>query len=266
MPYRLIPAVPADEQWLETLRRSAYEQLFQATWGAWDEARHRRHFSECIKRGHISIIEADGVRVGMLQLFDERGAVEIGEIQVAPSHQNRGIGTRVLLEVIADAHRRSKPVRLRVGLKNEHAFRLYQRLGFRHVALSDTHHHLQCAQGAVHDGLIKSAQAAKAPPKPIEEKRESDFYNVPENRLKVFERDGYLCYRCGKHLTRFSATLDHIQPVSRGGDHSYANLVTSCLHCNSRRGNGRLWIHSRMMRHRRSNSARAADAPRDPRG
>ena len=85
--------------------------------------------------------------------------------------------------------------------------------------------------------LIKSAQLAKPPPTPIDDKRDSDFYNIPENRLRIFERDGYLCYRCGKHLTRFSATLDHIQPVSRGGDHSYANLVTSCLHCNSRRGN-----------------------------
>jgi HNH endonuclease len=85
--------------------------------------------------------------------------------------------------------------------------------------------------------LIKSAQLAKPLPKPMYEKQESDFYNIPENRLKVFERDGYLCYKCGKLLTRFSATLDHLQPVSRGGTHSYTNLATSCLHCNSRRGN-----------------------------
>lgn len=85
--------------------------------------------------------------------------------------------------------------------------------------------------------IIKSAQVAKSPLKPVDEKRDSDFYNIPENRLRVFERDGYLCYRCGKQLTRFSATLDHIQPVSKAGDHSFANLITSCLHCNSRRGN-----------------------------
>lgn len=84
--------------------------------------------------------------------------------------------------------------------------------------------------------LIRSTQIS-SPPTPIDEKRESDFYNISENRLKVYERDGYLCFHCGTSLTRFSATLDHIQPVSRGGDHSYTNLVTSCLHCNSRRGN-----------------------------
>ena len=72
---------------------------------------------------------------------------------------------------------------------------------------------------------------------PINLKKELDYYNVPENRLKVFERDEYKCHYCKKQLTRFSATLDHIQPISKGGDHSFDNLVISCLHCNSERGN-----------------------------
>jgi hypothetical protein len=71
---------------------------------------------------------------------------------------------------------------------------------------------------------------------PVIEKKELDFYNVAENRQKVFERDGYRCRYCGKQLTRFSATLDHIQPAAEGGDNSFENLVTPCLHCNSKRG------------------------------
>jgi hypothetical protein len=69
----------------------------------------------------------------------------------------------------------------------------------------------------------------------IDPKRELDFYNIKENRIKVFERDKYLCHYCKKQLTRFSATLDHIQPVSKGGDNSYENLVTACLLHNSQR-------------------------------
>lgn len=71
----------------------------------------------------------------------------------------------------------------------------------------------------------------------VDEKRELDYYNIAENRLKVFERDGYKCHYCTKQLTRFTATLDHIQPVSKGGDNSIDNLITACLHCNARRGN-----------------------------
>lgn len=79
-------------------------------------------------------------------------------------------------------------------------------------------------------------QAQKVEPQRIDEKKELDFYNITENRLKVFERDEYKCRYCAKQLTRFTATLDHLQPVSRGGDNSYDNLMTACLHCNSQRG------------------------------
>ncbi len=64
---------------------------------------------------------------------------------------------------------------------------------------------------------------------------EADFYNVRENRLKIYERDDYLCKYCNKQLTRFTTTLDHINPVSEGGDNTKDNLVTSCLSCNSKK-------------------------------
>jgi DNA-directed RNA polymerase subunit RPC12/RpoP len=82
---------------------------------------------------------------------------------------------------------------------------------------------------------MRTAQVESASLAP-NEKKEGDFYNVVENRLRVFERDEYKCRYCGKQLTRFTATLDHLQPVSEGGDNSFANLATACLHCNSRRG------------------------------
>lgn len=82
----------------------------------------------------------------------------------------------------------------------------------------------------------KMKQAQQTEPAEIDTKRELDFYNVRENRLKVFERDEYKCHYCGKQLTRFNATLDHLQPVSQGGDNSLGNLATACLHCNSQRG------------------------------
>jgi 5-methylcytosine-specific restriction endonuclease McrA len=62
-----------------------------------------------------------------------------------------------------------------------------------------------------------------------------DYYNVRENRIKVYERDGYKCHYCKKQLTKFTATLDHITPVAERGDNSFENLVTACLGCNSRK-------------------------------
>jgi hypothetical protein len=71
------------------------------------------------------------------------------------------------------------------------------------------------------------------PPEALE--AEIDHYNVRENRVKIFERDQYKCFYCEKQLTRFTATLDHITPVAEGGGNDIGNLITACLHCNSRK-------------------------------
>ena len=65
--------------------------------------------------------EVDGLRVGMIQLFDQPDAVEVGEIQIQRSHQNEGIGSRVLQDTIARVHEQRKKVLLSVAVKNERA-------------------------------------------------------------------------------------------------------------------------------------------------
>jgi len=144
MRYRLVRAVVRDQRWLDQLRRSVYRELFIATFGSWDEARHVRHTNECWDCGDISIIEVDGARVGMIQILDQTGFVEIGELQIQPSHQNRGIGSRILSDVVSQAHKRGKRVTLSVALKNERAYEFYRRCGFQHVAQTETHNQLQC--------------------------------------------------------------------------------------------------------------------------
>jgi HNH endonuclease len=79
------------------------------------------------------------------------------------------------------------------------------------------------------------AECAAQEPKPEVVERDVDYYNVRENRIKVYERDGYKCRYCGKQLTRFTCTLDHVTPVAAGGTNSLDNLVTACLGCNSRK-------------------------------
>ncbi len=75
----------------------------------------------------------------MVQLQESPQSVEIVEIQVRPEHQEHGLGTRVLTDVIKSAAKRKKLVELHLGLKNLRAYQLYCRLGFRETGRSDTH-------------------------------------------------------------------------------------------------------------------------------
>jgi hypothetical protein len=79
------------------------------------------------------------------------------------------------------------------------------------------------------------AERTAAEPKAEVLENEADYYNVRENRIKIYERDEYKCRYCGKQLTRFTATIDHVKPVAEEGDNSFDNLVTACLDCNSRK-------------------------------
>jgi hypothetical protein len=81
---------------------------------------------------------------------------------------------------------------------------------------------------------FRAERTATVPKSEVAE-NEIDYYNVRENRIKVYERDDYKCRYCEKQLNRFTATLDHVKPVAEGGDNSFENLVTACLDCNSRK-------------------------------
>src|SRR3954471_6889257 len=51
---------------------------------------------------------------------------------------------------------------------------------------------------------------------------------VPLTRRAVFARDGGRCVYCGAA----ASSLDHVVPRSRGGAHTWENVVASCARCN----------------------------------
>ncbi len=53
-----------------------------------------------------------------------------------------------------------------------------------------------------------------------------------KTRFEVFKRDKFTCQYCGQKAPDVILHLDHITPVSKGGDNSLINLVTSCRDCN----------------------------------
>lgn len=55
----------------------------------------------------------------------------------------------------------------------------------------------------------------------------------PVNRREVLRRDKYACQYCGSTK---KLTLDHVIPRSKGGKHSWDNVVIACSGCNSRKG------------------------------
>ena len=57
--------------------------------------------------------------------------------------------------------------------------------------------------------------------------------SVALTRRAVFARDGWVCQYCGST----AENVDHVVPKSRGGQHTWDNVVAACKRCNSRKEN-----------------------------
>ncbi|MCX7713313.1 MAG: HNH endonuclease [Chthoniobacterales bacterium] len=60
---------------------------------------------------------------------------------------------------------------------------------------------------------------------------------VKLTRLHVFERDQYICQYCHQRFEKHELNIDHVVPRVRGGKTTWENVVTSCIRCNTRKGN-----------------------------
>lgn len=60
--------------------------------------------------------------------------------------------------------------------------------------------------------------------------------NVKFSKHNLFLRDLYACQYCGETFRESELTNDHVIPRVAGGQTSWENCVSSCRHCNSKKG------------------------------
>lgn len=71
-----------------------------------------------------------------------------------------------------------------------------------------------------------------------------------KTRFEVFKRDSFKCQYCGKCAPDVILNVDHINPVSKGGDNEILNLITACEDCNGGKSDRLLSDDSVMARQR----------------
>jgi ribosomal protein S18 acetylase RimI-like enzyme len=129
----LRPARPADSEFCFQLHKAAMGGYITAIWG-WDEQRQRAFHDRSFSPGRWQIITADGSDVGMINVEHRPTEIYLGRIEIHPSHQSRGIGTRLIAALIDEARRNGQDLTLDVLIVNERAQALYRRLGLTEVA------------------------------------------------------------------------------------------------------------------------------------
>jgi ribosomal protein S18 acetylase RimI-like enzyme len=137
----LRPARSDDREFLFRLNEARMRAYIERVWG-WDEAEQANFFEKRFQLNGWQIIQSDGQDIDVLVVDERAEKIFLASIEILPEWQGRGIGSSVLRSLMDRAIASGKPLWLRVLRVNERARSLFERLGFRPFAESETHTYL----------------------------------------------------------------------------------------------------------------------------
>ena len=129
-PLLLREGTAADAEFIYRVVEATMRGYVEKIWGSFSEDYNRKNIADTLAAGIYSIIQLDGRDIGALAVERHPSHIQLAQMYILPSHQNRGIGTRLVRELAREAKESGRPLRLRVLAVNP-ARRLYEREGFQ---------------------------------------------------------------------------------------------------------------------------------------
>jgi ribosomal protein S18 acetylase RimI-like enzyme len=123
-------ARPADLDFFYETRRAGFRSSVEQVYGAWNEMEQRRLAEREFGEMEIEILDRGGAPIGYQAIVRELDHWFLDEIALVESERGRGLGTRMIRDIMSAAREARLPLRLSV-LQVNPAQRLYTRLGFR---------------------------------------------------------------------------------------------------------------------------------------
>jgi ribosomal protein S18 acetylase RimI-like enzyme len=124
--------------WPEEIRESLLDMQYRA---------RRNSIRANWPQGESLIVLADGQSAGWFFMATLKDEIRLVEISILPEYRGRGIGSKLVEDLISQGARAQLPVRLSVDVTNAGAIRLYSRHGFRRVGGDETRHLMEVACG-----------------------------------------------------------------------------------------------------------------------
>jgi len=110
--------------WSDEQKRIFLEMQFQA--------QHNYYLSR-YPNASYSIINLEGQPIGRLYVERQEDKIKILDITVLPEYRNRGVGTKLIAEILQAGEQAEKPVQIYIESYNPSA-NLFSRLGFHPTA------------------------------------------------------------------------------------------------------------------------------------
>lgn len=114
--------------WAYRLFKLNLQQFIADTWG-WNEIFQRHSFMANLPASSFIIASLDAEDIGGYCLMHKTDHLILEMLLLAPQHQGKGFGSRMMQQVLEQSAQQNIPVMLSV-LKNNPAHQFYRKLGF----------------------------------------------------------------------------------------------------------------------------------------
>ncbi len=159
---RLRPVGSADDEFLLRVYDSTRaEELAQAEWQEgqreaflkWQFDLQRQEYDARFPDAEYFVILINDQPAGRIWIGRDDEQIRLLDIALLPEFQNRGAGTLLLKELIADAAKAGKILRHMVFVLNNDAHRFYERLGFVIIEDFGAYKHMELSQSRSDDAM-----------------------------------------------------------------------------------------------------------------
>jgi ribosomal protein S18 acetylase RimI-like enzyme len=141
-----------DQPFVEKVYRSTREKELSST--NWPEEQKHRfvimqsmaqelEYKNKFKDSTYQLILYKKIPAGRLYLWESDKELRVLDISLLPEFQGKGIGGKILTDIINSAHKKNKIVCLHVAPGNP-AKKLYERLGFKFIRNEATREYMEC--------------------------------------------------------------------------------------------------------------------------
>lgn len=132
------PAVESDKEFARITHHLAYHDVVLNQYGRWDETSQDEFFDQSWSQSPHDILIVDDITRGYTSVEKRPNDLYLRELVIHPEHQNLGIGSGFLANIIELSVQEEMPIRLQTHINNR-AAGLYQRIGFREYDRTNTH-------------------------------------------------------------------------------------------------------------------------------
>jgi len=136
----LVPVTIEDYQFGFDIKKTTLGEYIEKTWGDWNEEEQLNFYKKEFVIDNCFIVKNNNINIGWLKIIETDEIVDINQLFILPEYQNKGIGGKILNDIMENGINNNKRINLQVLKCNKKAQKLYEKLGFMIDDETETHY------------------------------------------------------------------------------------------------------------------------------